>query len=182
MSSDEQSGDSLEGLHGRPHGTGRRIGIAAGRFNSRITAALVDGAKERLIERGVDPGDITVTWAPGAFELPLVAQTLTDSGFDAVVCLGAVIRGETTHYDFVAGECAAGIQRVALESEIPVIFGVLTTENLDQALARAGGAHGHKGREAADAALEMVDLLRQLRADDEPAEESAPNGPRLYKS
>lgn len=185
MSSDAKGEGELPGLVGHHDGRGLRVGIAAGRFNDRITRLLVDGATQRLTEAGVAPGDITVAWAPGAFELPLVAQALVDDGVDAVLCLGAVIRGETSHYDFVAGQCAAGIQRVALDSDLPVLFGVLTTDNLDQALARSGGAHGHKGVEAAEAALEMVDLLRRIgksdaSTDGDPGTE--PPGPRLYRA
>jgi 6,7-dimethyl-8-ribityllumazine synthase len=106
---------------------------------------------------------VPVVWVPGAFEIPLAAKRLAESGeHDAVVCLGAVIRGDTPHFEYVAGECAAGISRVALDTGVPISFGVLTTEDLDQALARAGGAEGNKGAEAAATAVEMVDLLRQL--------------------
>lgn len=183
MSADGDDNAPVDGLVGEAQGTGLRIGIAAGLFNRRISRLLVEGALRVLQQSGVEQSDVTVAWAPGAFELPLVAQALADSGCDAVICLGAVIRGETTHYDFVAGECAAGIRQVALEAELPVIFGVLTTENLDQALARSGGAHGHKGEEAARAALEMVDLLRRLgpaTADREQTDGGS--GPRLYQA
>jgi 6,7-dimethyl-8-ribityllumazine synthase len=139
--------------------SGMRIAIVAGRFNDHVTKRLLEGALDTLHELGVD--DVPVHWVPGAFEIPLVAQRLTPSS-DAVVCLGAVIRGETAHFDLVAGQCAAGIQRVALDTGIPVIFGVLATENVEQALARAGGAHSHAGGEAARTAVEMVSLLRQL--------------------
>jgi 6,7-dimethyl-8-ribityllumazine synthase len=140
---------------------GMRIAIVAGRFNDHITVPLLDGALATLKKAGLD--DVPVHWVPGAFEIPLVAQRLAASGaFDAVVCLGAVIRGDTPHFDYVAGECAAGIMRVALDTGVPVVFGVLTTDDLDQALARCGGEVGNKGEESAATAVEMVNLLRQL--------------------
>ncbi len=141
--------------------TGMRIAIVAGRFNDHITAPLLDGALATLHKAGLD--DVPVHWVPGAFEIPLIAQRLATSGaFDAVVCLGAVIRGDTPHFVYVAGECASGIMRVALDTGVPVVFGVLTVDDLDQALARCGGAVGNKGEESAATAVEMVNLLRQL--------------------
>jgi 6,7-dimethyl-8-ribityllumazine synthase len=149
--------------------TGMRIALVAGRFNDHVTKPLLDGALAVLGDLGA--GDVPVHWVPGAFEIPLVAQRLAASGsFDAVICLGAVIRGDTPHFDYVAGECARGVARVALDTGVPCIFGVLTTDDLDQALARCGGAAGHtggnppghKGEEAARTAVEMVDLLRKL--------------------
>ena len=148
--------------------TGMRIVVVAGRFNDHITRPLLEGALGVLRAGGLD--HVPVHWVPGAFEIPLVAQRLAASGeCDAVVCLGAVIRGDTPHFDFVAGECAAGISRVSLDTGVPVIFGVLTTDDLDQALARCGGpaVNGvacNKGEESATTAVEMVDLLRQLPA------------------
>jgi 6,7-dimethyl-8-ribityllumazine synthase len=128
-----------------------------------VTSLLLTGALAELDRSGVAAADRTVAWVPGAFELPLAAMAMaTTRRYDAVVCLGAVIRGETSHFDFVAGQCAAGIQRVQLDMELPVVFGVLTTENLDQALARAGGGLGNKGAEAATSAIEMANLLRRL--------------------
>ena len=151
------------GIRGSDDGTGLAIAVACSRFNGRVTDMLLAGALAELDRRGVAETDRTVVWVPGAFELPLAAMTLAGTRqFDAVVCLGAVIRGETSHYDFVAGECAAGIRRVQLDMRLPVVFGVLTTENLDQALARAGGALGNKGTEAAATAIEMANLLRRL--------------------
>ncbi|MGH9150722.1 MAG: 6,7-dimethyl-8-ribityllumazine synthase [Acidimicrobiales bacterium] len=148
---------------GSLRGEGLRVAIAASRFNQVVTDRLLAGALDGLARHGVDEGSVTVAWAPGAFELPLVAARLAASGdHDAVICLGAVIRGETTHYDLVAGQCAAGIQRAQLDSGIPVVLGVLTTEDLAQALDRAGGKAGNKGSDAAGAAIEMADLLRQL--------------------
>ncbi|MBV9285982.1 MAG: 6,7-dimethyl-8-ribityllumazine synthase [Acidimicrobiia bacterium] len=153
----------MTNYEGQLRGDGLRIAIAAGRFNDFITERLLAGAKDGLVRHGVDEASITVAWAPGAFELPLVAQRLAASGeFDAIICLGAVIRGATGHYEHVAGQCAAGIERVQLDTGVPVIFGVLTTENVEQAIERAGTKAGNKGFESAMTAIEMVDLLRQL--------------------
>ncbi len=152
-----------EAIWGSADGTGLRVGVACSRFNGHVTDLLLAGALSELDELGVSEEDRTVAWVPGAFELPLAAMAMARTGsFDAVVCLGAVIRGETSHYDFVAGECASGLQRVQLETSLPVVFGVLTTETLEQALARAGGALGNKGSEAAATAVEMANLLRRL--------------------
>ncbi|MDA8074069.1 MAG: 6,7-dimethyl-8-ribityllumazine synthase [Actinomycetota bacterium] len=173
---------ALDGLHGRVGrvlavgpvvgsdvlarepgiGGGLRVGIACSRFNGALTWRLLEGALEALDECGVDRGDVSVAWAPGAFELPLVARALVGSGADAVVCLGAVVRGETGHYELVAGECAAGIQRVQLDTGVPVAFGVLTTEDTGQALARSAPGEANKGREAAAVAVEMARLLREV--------------------
>jgi 6,7-dimethyl-8-ribityllumazine synthase len=149
--------------NGDVDGAGMRIAVACGRFNDHITSRLLTGARSGLTKHGVDEAVISEVWVPGAFELPLVAKQLASSGsFDAVVCLGAVIRGDTAHFDFVAGECASGIMRAQLDTGVPVIFGVLTTDNLEQAMARAGDGTDNKGFEAALTAIEMVDLLRQL--------------------
>jgi 6,7-dimethyl-8-ribityllumazine synthase len=139
--------------------SGMRIAIVAGRFNDHVTKLLLEGALDTLHQLGLD--DVPVHWVPGAFEIPIVAQRLAESN-DSVICVGAVIRGETAHFDLVAGECAAGVQRVALDTGTPVVFGVLATENVEQALARAGGGHSHAGSEAARTAVEMVSLLRLL--------------------
>ncbi len=142
---------------------GRRFAVAISRFNGIVTSKLLEGALAAFRRYGVADDDVEVAWTPGAFELPLVALRLARSGqFDAVVTLGAVIRGETPHFDFVAGEAARGIQRVALETGVPCVFGVLTTEHLDQALERAGGTHGNKGWESATAAIEMAGLMDEL--------------------
>jgi 6,7-dimethyl-8-ribityllumazine synthase len=142
---------------------GRRFAVAVSRFNDLVTSRLLEGALTAFRRHGVAEDDLEVAWTPGAFELPLVAQRLaTSRQFDAVVCLGAVIRGETAHFDYVAGECARGVQQVALETGVPCIFGVLTTDTLEQALDRAGGKHGNKGWEAAIAAMEMAGLLDSL--------------------
>ena len=151
-------GAALQGEH---NGTGLRIGIAGALFNGGITVRLLDGALDALSEAGTDRNDVTVAWAPGAFELPLVARAFASSGkVDAVLCFGAVVRGETGHYDLVAGECAAGIQQVQLSTGVPVVFGVLTTETPEQALARSEPDEMNKGREAALTGIEMVRLLR----------------------
>jgi 6,7-dimethyl-8-ribityllumazine synthase len=150
-------------FRGDDQGRGRRFAIVAARFNEVITAKLLTGAVDCLSSHDVDGDDLDVAWVPGAFELPLAARALATTGtYDAVICLGAVIRGETPHFDFVAGQAAEGIRRVAEDTGVPVIFGVLTTETLDQAAERAGGAHGNKGWDAAMAAIEMASLLDQL--------------------
>src|ERR1700736_813953 len=137
-----------------------RLAIVAGRFNDHVTAPLLDGA---LATHGLDPDTVPVYWAPGAFEIPLLAKRLACSGtVDAVICLGAVIRGDTAHFEYVAGPCAAGIAQAALDTGVPIAFGVLTTNDEQQALDRAGGPEGNKGAEAAATALEMVALLRRL--------------------
>ena len=145
-------------------GAGRKFAIVAGRFNEYIVDSLVSGAHAALEQHGVDPAHIVAVQVPGAFELPLavrrVAQKHTD--LDAIIALGAVIRGATTHYDFVAGECAAGLARVSLELDLPVSFGVLTTENIEQAIERAGTKAGNKGADAAITALEMANLNTAL--------------------
>jgi 6,7-dimethyl-8-ribityllumazine synthase len=142
-----------------------RFGVVVGRFNEDITRPLLDGARRVLAACGAPAESVTVVWVPGAFEIPLVARELARSAaVDAVICLGAVVRGDTPHFEYVAGECARGVQQVALDSGVPTIFGVLTTDDRDQALARIGGAEGHKGEEAARTAIEMVALVRRLRS------------------
>jgi len=134
-----------------------------GRFNDLITNRMLDGALAGLAAHGVTEDHVGVAWVPGAFEIPVAAKQCAASGaFDAVVCLGAVIRGDTAHFEYVAGPCAEGIQQAALETGVPIVFGVLTTENLDQALQRSDLDGDNKGEEAARTALEMVDLLRRL--------------------
>ncbi len=151
------------GPEGGVQGQGMRMAVVASRFNPEVTDRLLDGARDGLVDHGVDPASITVVTVPGAFELPLAAHRLASSGeVDAVVCVGAVIRGETDHYTHVATQCAAGLQRAQLDTGVPVVFGVLTTDTVEDALERAGGKYGNKGAEAAAAAIEMVDLLRQL--------------------
>lgn len=139
------------------------VGIVVSRFNEEITGGLLEGALKRLEELDFKSEQITVAWVPGAIEIPLATQRLAQQGkFEAIVCLGAVIRGETTHYDYVCSQVSEGCQHVALQNDVPVIFGVLTTENEAQAKDRIGGRHGHKGRDAIDAAAEMVSVLRQI--------------------
>jgi 6,7-dimethyl-8-ribityllumazine synthase len=155
-------GDYTE-YEGNVDAAGLRVVIVASRFNEDVTKLLLEGALQELADMGLDPDSVPVVWVPGAFEIPLVAKQVAESGErDAVVCVGAVIRGDTPHFDFVADACASGISRVALDTGVPVAFGVLTTDDRDQAFARAGGAEGNKGAEAAATAVEMVDLLRQL--------------------
>jgi 6,7-dimethyl-8-ribityllumazine synthase len=152
-------------LSGAGQGTGLRVAVACGRFNGAVTTRLLEGCLGGLADAGVDRADVTVAWAPGAFELPLVARAFAASSAppDAIVCLGAVIRGETGHYEVVANECARGIQEVALATGVPVIFGVLTCESIDQALERSEPGEENKGREAAIAAVEMARLLEDRR-------------------
>ncbi|HLI43137.1 MAG TPA: 6,7-dimethyl-8-ribityllumazine synthase [Acidimicrobiales bacterium] len=151
-------------LSGAHDGSGLRIAVVCARFNGEITLRLLDGAYEALYRLQVSGERRLVAWVPGAFELPLAAKALAAAKrADAVVCLGAVIRGETSHYDFVAGECARGLQQVQLETGVPVVFGVLTTETMEQALERSGGRLGNKGEEAVVTAVEMANLLPQLR-------------------
>jgi 6,7-dimethyl-8-ribityllumazine synthase len=142
---------------------GLKVAIVAARFNHFIVDRLVEGAVDALVRHGVADGDITVVHCPGAFEIPQLAKRLVETAaYDAVVCLGCVIRGATTHYDYVAGHAAYGIAEVAMSAKIPVIFGVLTTENIEQAVERAGTKAGNKGIDAALAALEMASLYQQL--------------------
>jgi len=140
-----------------------RFAIVAARFNRFITDSLVGGATDTLNRHGIDSGDIDCIWVPGAFEIPQAAAVAARSGkYDAVITLGAVIRGATPHFEFVAGECASGIARLNLEQSVPVIFGVLTTETIEQAIERAGTKAGNKGGDAALAALEMASLYKKL--------------------
>ena len=148
---------------GRLDGSGLRMGLVVGRFNSFISERLVDGALDALLRHGVADDDIMVARVPGAFEIPLVARKLAESGkFDAVICLGAVIRGSTPHFDYVSAEVSKGIASVGLASGVPVIFGVLTTDSIEQAIERAGTKAGNKGFDAAVSAIEMVNLLKEI--------------------
>lgn len=141
-----------------------RVGIVAARFNEFITSKLLGGALDGLKRHEVKETDIDVAWVPGAFEIPLIASKMTKSGkYDAVICLGAVIRGSTTHYDYVCNEVSKGIAQVSLESGIPVMFGVVTTENIEQAIERAGTKAGNKGYDCALGAIEMVNLIREIK-------------------
>jgi 6,7-dimethyl-8-ribityllumazine synthase len=150
-------------LRGERDGSGRRVAVVAGRYHPSVTQKLVDGALAGLAEHGVGDDDVVVAWVPGAFEIPLAARRMASSGrFDAVVCLGVVIRGDTAHFELVANEAARGIAEVSRETGVPCIFEVLATDDLAQAEARAGGMHGNKGWEAAEAALEMASLMAGL--------------------
>ena len=142
-----------------------KVGIVAARFNEFIVSKLLSGCEDALLRHGVQPDDISVAWVPGAFEIPLIASKMAKSGkFDAVIALGAVIRGSTSHYDYVCNEVSKGIANVSLNSDIPVMFGVLTTETIEQAIERAGSKAGNKGSECAQGAIEMVNLIRALEA------------------
>jgi 6,7-dimethyl-8-ribityllumazine synthase len=153
-------------FQGELKGSGLRIGIVVARFNETVTARMLAGAREALQQHGVRDDDVDVAWVPGAFELPLIAKKLAESRrYDAVVCLGAVIRGETPHFDFVAGEAARGIGQVALDTGLPVVFGVVTPNTVEQAMDRAGGRIGNKGYDAITTAIEMATLVRNLRPD-----------------
>lgn len=144
-------------------GTGLRVGIVAGRFNELIVSKLVGGALDALKRHSVEDEQVDVAWVPGAFEIPLIAKKMAESGrYDAVVTLGAVIRGSTPHFDYVCNETAKGVASLSLSTGIPVIFGVLTTDNIEQAIERAGTKAGNKGWEAATAAIEMANLSRQF--------------------
>ena len=144
-------------------GTGMRMGIVIARFNDAIGKQLLDGAIDALVRHDVADDAIDVAWVPGAVEVPLVAKKMAETGrYDAIITLGAVIRGETTHYDYVAGGSAAGVANVSLDTGIPILLGIVTTENLDQAWARAGTKAGNNGAKAAMAAIEMVNVIRQI--------------------
>lgn len=150
-------------VEGRLDGRGLKIAIACARFNGPVCERLLDGALVELARLGVRAEDLVVARVPGAFELPVAALHLARGGADAVVCLGAVIRGETPHFEYVAGASAGGVARVAEQTGVPVLFGVLTTETTEQALERAGGRHGNKGAESAAGAVAMANLVRALR-------------------
>ena len=142
-----------------------KVAIVAARFNEFITSKLIGGAMDGLSRHGVQENDVHLAWVPGAFEIPLIASKLAASGkYDAVICLGAVIRGSTSHYDYVCAEVSKGIAQVSLQSQIPVLFGVLTTDTIEQAIERAGTKAGNKGSECAQGAIEMVNLIRALEA------------------
>lgn len=149
-------------IEGNLTGDGRKIGIVVARFNSFIAEKLLEGALDSLIRSGVADDDIDVARVPGAYEIPLLTQKMVKSGrYDAVICLGVIIRGATPHFDFVANEAAKGIAQVSMDSGVPVMFGVLTTDNIEQAIERAGSKAGNKGSDCAVAALEMINLLEQ---------------------
>ena len=150
-------------LEGKLVDNGTRVGIVAARFNEFIVSKLVAGAQDGLIRHGVSDDNIDLAWVPGAFEIPLVAQKMAKSNkYDAVICLGAVIKGSTSHYDYVCAEVSKGIATAGMNTEVPVIFGVVTTDNIEQAIERAGTKAGNKGYDCALSAIEMANLFRQM--------------------
>ena len=150
-------------LEGNLIAKGIKVGIVVGRFNEFIGSKLLSGALDTLRRHGADEADVSVAWVPGAFEIPMTAKKMAKSGkYDAVICLGAVIRGATAHFEYVSAEVSKGIAAVGLDSEIPVIFGVLTVDSIEQAIERAGTKAGNKGSEAAASAIEMVNLLKEI--------------------
>ena len=152
-------------LEGNMVADGAKIALVASRFNEFITSKLISGAVDGLKRHGVADSDISLAWVPGAFEIPIIAKNLALSKkYDAVICLGAVIRGTTTHYDYVCSEVSKGIAHIALETDVPVLFGVLTTENIEQAIERAGTKAGNKGYDCALSAIEMVNVIREIEA------------------
>lgn len=153
-------------IQGNVIGKGIKVALVASRFNEFIVSKLLSGAEDGLVRHGVEGSDIDAYWVPGAFELPLLGQKLAESGkYDAVICLGAVIRGSTSHYDLVCNEAAKGIAQASLKTGVPVLFGVITTENIEQAIERAGTKAGNKGYDCAVSAIEMVNLLHELDAE-----------------
>lgn len=150
-------------LEGKLVAQDMKVGIVAARFNEFITSKLLSGAVDGLVRHGVKEEDITTAWVPGAFEIPLIAGKMAKSGkYDAIICVGAVIRGATSHYDYVCNEVSKGIAQVSLQSDIPVLFGVVTTDNIEQAIERAGTKAGNKGYDCALSAIEMVNLIKQI--------------------
>ena len=156
--------DGANHIEGNLSAEGKSFGVVASRFNDFIVKALLDGALDAIKRHGGDTGAVDVAWVPGSYEIPVAAREMAHSGrYDAVICLGAVIRGATAHFDYVAGGAAGGISSVAQETGVPVIFGVITTETIEQAIERAGTKMGNKGSEAAVTAIEMADLMPKLR-------------------
>lgn len=150
-------------LEGKLVAQDMKVGIVAARFNEFITSKLVGGAVDGLVRHGVNEEDITTAWVPGAFEIPLIAGKMAKSGkYDAIICVGAVIRGATSHYDYVCNEVSKGIAQVSLQTDIPVLFGVVTTDTIEQAIERAGTKAGNKGYDCALSAIEMVNLIKQI--------------------
>ena len=150
-------------LEGKVVADGAKIGIVAARFNEFIVSKLISGARDGLVRHNVEDDDITLAWVPGAFEIPVMAKKMAESGkYDAVICLGALIRGATSHYDYVCAEVSKGIASVSLETGVPVMFGVVTTDNIEQAIERAGTKAGNKGYDCALGAIEMINLAKQM--------------------
>ncbi|MEF9951920.1 MAG: 6,7-dimethyl-8-ribityllumazine synthase [Clostridium sp.] len=155
----------MKTFSGKLTGEGIKVGIIASRFNEFITSKLLSGSIDCLERHGVNDSNIHIAWVPGAFEIPLIASKMAKSNkYDAIICLGAVIRGSTTHYDYVCSEVSKGIAQVSLISSVPVMFGVITTENIEQAIERAGTKAGNKGFEAALSAIEMVNLIKDIES------------------
>lgn len=154
---------TMRKLEGNVIATGLKVGIVAARFNEFIVSKLVSGAEDGLVRHGANTDDIDIAWVPGAFEMPLVAKKMANSGkYDAIICLGAVIKGSTDHYDYVCAEVSKGIATVSMNSDVPVMFGVLTTNNIEQAIERAGTKAGNKGYDCALSAIETANLLKSL--------------------
>ena len=153
----------MRGLEGKVVAEGMKIGIVASRFNEFIVSKLIGGAQDALIRHGVSDDDIDLAWVPGAFELPIVAKKMAESGkYDAVLCLGAVIKGATSHYDLVCAETSKGIAAVGLQTGVPTLFGVVTTDNIEQAIERSGTKAGNKGYDVACSAIEMVNMMKNM--------------------
>ena len=151
-------------LEGKLSAKGQKVGIVAARFNEFITSKLIGGAVDAFVRHGGEESDIDLAWVPGAFEIPLIAKKMAETKkYDAVICVGAVIRGATAHFEMVAGEATKGIAQAGLQTEVPIIFGVLTTDSIEQAIERAGTKAGNKGFEAMTASIEMVDLIKNIR-------------------
>jgi 6,7-dimethyl-8-ribityllumazine synthase len=149
-------------IEGKLIGDGQRIGIVVSRFNEFITHKLLSGCLDTLVRHNVNQQDIDVVWVPGAFEIPLIAQKLVQRGYDAVICLGAVIRGATPHFEYVSAEVTKGVAQVTLATGVPVVYGIITADTIEQAIERAGTKAGNKGVDAANTAIEMVNLIKQL--------------------
>ncbi|HAK57904.1 MAG TPA: 6,7-dimethyl-8-ribityllumazine synthase [Lachnospiraceae bacterium] len=150
-------------IEGKLIGNGMKIGMVAARFNEFIVSKLVSGAEDALVRHGVNEDDIELAWVPGSFEIPVIAKKMASSGrYDAIICLGAVIKGSTSHYDYVCAEVSKGVAAVGMETGVPTLFGVLTTDNIEQAIERAGTKAGNKGYDAAMSAIEMVSLSKQF--------------------
>lgn len=153
----------MKEIKGSLNAEGLTFGIIVSRFNEFVTSSLLQGAKDGLVRHGATDQAITTVWVPGAFEIPFAAKLMAESKkYDAIICLGTVIRGATPHFDLVAGEATSGISKIALETSVPIIFGVLTTETIEQAIERAGTKSGNKGYDAAQAAIEMCHIKKQL--------------------
>lgn len=155
--------EKMKTLEGKLVADGAKIGIVAARFNEFIVSKLIGGAVDGLVRHNVNEDDITLAWVPGAFEIPMTAKKMAESGkYDAVICLGTVIRGATTHYDYVCNEVSKGIAAVSMSTGVPVMFGIVTTENIEQAIERSGTKAGNKGYDCALGALEMINLMKQM--------------------